>query len=42
MDVCSGSGADQDLFASLEGLVNHSQPQIACVGKRAPDQAEDN
>jgi hypothetical protein len=31
IDVGSASGAEQDLFTSLEGLVNRTQPQIACV-----------
>jgi hypothetical protein len=31
IDVSSASGAEQDLFASLEGIVNRTQPQIACM-----------
>jgi len=31
IDVSSASGAQQDLFASLEGIVNRTQPRIACV-----------
>jgi hypothetical protein len=31
IDVSSLSGPQIDLFASLEGIVNRSQPQIACV-----------
>ncbi len=31
IDVSSASAAEIDLFASLEGLVNRTQPQIACV-----------
>ena len=31
LDVSSSSGAEADLFASLEGIVNRTQPQIACV-----------
>jgi hypothetical protein len=29
--VSSANSAQQDLFASLEGIVNRTQPQIACV-----------
>ena len=31
IDVSSASSAEIDLFASLEGLVNRTQPQIICV-----------
>jgi hypothetical protein len=31
IDVSSASGAEQNLFASLEGIVNRAQPRIACV-----------
>jgi hypothetical protein len=31
IDVTSVSGAESDLFASLEGIVNRTQPRIACV-----------
>src|SRR5580704_7821860 len=31
IDVSSLSGPEIDLFASLEGIVNRTQPQIACV-----------
>ena len=31
IDVSSASSAEIDLFASLEGIVNRTQPQIACV-----------
>lgn len=31
IDVSSASDADVDLFASLQGIVNRTQPQIACV-----------
>ena len=31
IDVSSASGAEADLFASLEGIVNRAQPRIACV-----------
>ncbi len=31
IDVSSASGAQQNLFASLEGIVNRTQPRIACV-----------
>jgi alpha-tubulin suppressor-like RCC1 family protein len=31
IDVSAASNAEIDLFASLEGIVNRTQPQIACV-----------
>lgn len=31
IDVSSSTGPEIDLFASLEGIVNRTQPQIACV-----------
>ena len=31
IDVSSSSGAEIDLFASLEGIVNRTQPQVACA-----------
>jgi hypothetical protein len=31
IDVTSLSGAESDLFGSLEGIVNRTQPRIACV-----------
>ncbi len=31
IDVSSSSAAEIDLFASLEGIVNRTQPRIACV-----------
>ena len=31
IDVSSATGAEQDLFASLEGIVNRTQPRIVCV-----------
>jgi alpha-tubulin suppressor-like RCC1 family protein len=31
IDVSSASSAELDLFASLEGIVNRTQPQIACA-----------
>jgi len=31
IDVSSASNAEADLFASLQGIVNRTQPQIACV-----------
>jgi hypothetical protein len=31
IDISSASGAEVDLFASLEGIVNRDQPRIACV-----------
>jgi hypothetical protein len=34
IDLRAASGAEIDLFASLEGIVNRTQPQIACVNGR--------
>jgi alpha-tubulin suppressor-like RCC1 family protein len=31
IDVSSASGPEIDLFASLEGIVNRTQPRVACV-----------
>jgi hypothetical protein len=31
IDVSSATGAEADLFASLQGIVNRAQPRIACV-----------
>jgi hypothetical protein len=31
IDISSATGAQQDLFASLEGIVNRIQPRIACI-----------
>lgn len=31
IDISSASGAEVDLFASLEGIVNRTEPRIACV-----------
>jgi hypothetical protein len=31
IDLSSATAAEQDLFASLEGIVNRTQPRIACV-----------
>ena len=31
IDISSASGAEQDLFVSLEGIVNRTQPRIICV-----------
>jgi hypothetical protein len=31
IDLSSASSAEQDLFVSLEGIVNRTQPRIACV-----------
>ncbi|HUC83750.1 MAG TPA: GxGYxYP domain-containing protein [Candidatus Acidoferrales bacterium] len=31
IDLSSASGAEQDMFVSLEGIVNRTQPRIACV-----------
>lgn len=37
IDISSASGAEQDLFASLEGIVNRTQPRIACVYSSAAE-----
>jgi len=34
IDLRSASGAEIDLFASLEGIVNRTQPRIACAERR--------
>jgi hypothetical protein len=39
IDVSSASGAEADLFASLEGIVNRSQPRLACVSSAAEEGA---
>jgi hypothetical protein len=31
LDLSSASSAEQDLFASLEGIVNRTQPRVVCV-----------
>jgi len=33
IDLSSSSGAEVDLFVSLEGIVNRSQPRIVCVSR---------
>src|SRR5215469_11305979 len=33
IDVSSCTGAEVDLFASIEGIVNRAQPQIICVSR---------
>ena len=35
IDVTHSSGPEQDLFASLEGIVNRMQPRIACISRRS-------
>ena len=37
IDISSATGAEQDLFASLEGIVNRTQPRIACVYSSAEE-----
>jgi hypothetical protein len=37
IDISSASAAQVDLFASLEGLVNRSQPRVACVYSSAEE-----
>lgn len=37
IDISSASGAEQDLFVSLEGIVNRTQPRIACVTSSEPE-----
>jgi len=34
IDLSPASGAEIDLFASLEGIVNRTRPRIACVNRR--------
>jgi GxGYxY sequence motif in domain of unknown function N-terminal len=34
IDISSSTGPEIDLFASLEGIVNRTQPQIVCVDRR--------
>jgi len=33
IDITAASGAEVDLFTSLEGLVNRTQPRLACVSE---------
>jgi hypothetical protein len=37
IDVSSVTGSEADLFASLQGIVNRSQPRIACVSGSAEE-----
>jgi autotransporter-associated beta strand protein len=37
IDVSSASNEERDLFASLQGIVNRSQPRIACVSSAAAE-----
>jgi hypothetical protein len=37
IDISSATAADTDAFASLEGIVNRTQPQIACVYNSAEE-----
>src|SRR6266404_295468 len=37
IDISSASGAQVDLFTSLEGIVNRAQPRIACVASSAEE-----
>jgi len=37
IDLSSASGEKVDLFVSLEGIVNRTQPRIACVNRREGD-----
>ncbi len=37
IDTSSTGGEEADLFASLEGIVNRTQPRIACVNRREGD-----
>lgn len=34
IDITDASAAEQDLFVSLEGIVNRGQPRLACVTER--------
>ena len=37
IDVSSATGPQADLFASLEGLVNRTQPRVACVSSSSEE-----
>lgn len=37
IDVSTATGAEVDLFASLEGIVNRAQPRIACVSSSSEE-----
>lgn len=37
IDLTDASGAEQDLFVSLEGIVNRRRPRIACVTDRTDE-----
>ena len=37
IDVSSVSGEEADLFVSLEGIVNRTQPRLACVSDRSAE-----
>jgi len=37
IELKTASGAEADLFASLEGIINRTQPRIAVVGQRDAD-----
>ncbi len=37
LDLTGAGGAEEDLFASLEGIVNRAQPRLACVSARESD-----
>src|SRR4051812_48250010 len=39
IDISSASGSQVDLFTSLEGIVNRTQPRIACVANSAEEGA---
>jgi hypothetical protein len=40
INVSRSRGAEADLFASLEGIVNRTQPRIACISRRSGDQGD--
>jgi hypothetical protein len=37
IDITSASGAEVDLFTSLEGIVNRAQPRLACVSGKSEE-----
>src|SRR6266536_2417771 len=39
IDISSASGSQVDLFTSLEGIVNRTQPRIACVASSTEEGA---
>lgn len=37
IDITEASGAEQDLFVSLEGIINRRRPRLACVTERGDE-----